>query len=366
MKIAVVKEIKTSEHRVAMTPSGVMSLTKSGHEVWVEKDAGLNSGFKDEQYQKAGAQVSETAEACYQWADMIVKVKEPLMQEYALIREGQIIFTYFHFAASMSLTRAMIERKAICVAYETIEDANGNLPLLAPMSAVAGKCAVQTGAALLEKVKGGKGVLLGGVPGVRRGNVVILGAGNVGVNAARVAAGMGANVYLLDINLQRLAELESSMPANVQTLFSSEWNIRQLLPTTDLVIGAVLIPGGKAPVLISKDMLAMMEPGSVILDVAVDQGGCIETIHPTTHDCPTYEVEGIIHYGVANIPGNVPNSSTGALTNATLPYILRMANLGWQTAFNDESLQSGFNLIKGKMVNAEVSKAFELHKKKSV
>lgn len=344
-----------------MTPAGVAELVKHGHTVYVQQTAGANSGFADEDYVNAGARMLPTIEEVYAAAEMIVKVKEPIAPEYKLIRRGQVVFTYFHFAADRALTEAMIESGGICIAYETVELPDRSLPLLIPMSEVAGRMSVQEGARFLEKPQGGKGKLLGGVPGVRPARVLILGGGIVGCNAAQMAAGMGAEVMITDINLPRLRYLSEVLPKNVKTLYSSEHNIRQELPTIDLVIGSVLIPGDKTPHLITRDMLRLMKPGTVLVDVAIDQGGCFETSHPTTHSDPTYVVDGIVHYAVANIPGAVPFTSTMALTNATLPYTIALADKGWQKACKDNpALALGVNVANGKVVYKAVADVFGL------
>lgn len=344
-----------------MTPAGVAELVKHGHTVYVQQTAGANSGFADEDYVNAGARMLPTIEEVYAAAEMIVKVKEPIAPEYKLIRRGQVVFTYFHFAADRALTEAMIESGGICIAYETVELPDRSLPLLIPMSEVAGRMSVQEGARFLEKPQGGKGKLLGGVPGVRPARVLILGGGIVGCNAAQMAAGMGAEVMITDINLPRLRYLSEVLPKNVKTLYSSEHNIRQELPTIDLVIGSVLIPGDKTPHLITRDMLRLMKPGTVLVDVAIDQGGCFETSHPTTHSDPTYVVDGIVHYAVANIPGAVPFTSTMALTNATLPYTIALADKGWQKACKENSaLALGVNVTNGKVVYKAVADVFGL------
>ena len=351
MKIGIPKEIKNNESRVALTPAGAKTLVQNGHTVMVETHAGENSGFTDLQYLKAGADIIPTAAEVYAAAEMIMKVKEPIACEYKLIRPGQLVFTYFHFASGKELTMAMIESKAVCLAYETVEKADRTLPLLIPMSEVAGRMSIQEGARCLEKPKGGKGILLGGVPGVKPAHVLVLGGGVVGTQAALMAAGLGAHVTIADISLPRLRYLAEIMPANVDTLMSTSYNIEELLPHTDLVIGAVLIPGAKAPHLITRDMLKLMQPGSVLVDVAIDQGGCFETSHPTTHAEPVYTVDGILHYCVANIPGAVPFTSTLALTNATLPYAVTLANLGWEKACEEnEDLRKGLNIVNGKVV----------------
>ena len=361
MIIGVPKEIKNNENRVGMTPAGVAELVKRGHSVYVQQTAGSNSGFADEDYVNVGAQMLPTIEEVYAAAEMIVKVKEPIAPEYKLIRRGQVVFTYFHFAADRALTEAMIESGGICIAYETVELPDRSLPLLIPMSEVAGRMSVQEGARFLEKPQGGKGKLLGGVPGVRPARVLILGGGIVGCNAAQMAAGMGAEVMITDINLARLRYLSEVLPKNVKTLYSSTHNIRMELPTVDLVIGSVLIPGDKAPHLITRDMLPLMKPGTVLVDVAIDQGGCFETSHPTTHSDPTYVVDGIVHYAVANIPGAVPFTSTMALTNATLPYTVALANKGWQKACQDDpTLALGVNVAEGKVVYKAVADVFGL------
>lgn len=332
MIIGVPKEIKNNENRVALTPAGVSELKMAGHTVYVQTMAGFDSGFEDKEYQEAGAMILPNIEDVYEKAEMIIKVKEPIASEYHLIRENQLLFTYFHFASSEELTHAMIDRKAVCLAYETVEKTDRSLPLLVPMSEVAGRMAVQEGAKYLEKPMKGRGILLGGVPGVKPANVLVLGGGIVGTQAAKMAAGLGANVTIMDVSLPRLRYLSDIMPANVETLMSNKYAITQAIQVTDLIIGAVLIPGTKAPHLITRDMLKLMRPGTVVVDVAVDQGGCIETCTPTTHENPTYIIDDIIHYCVANMPGAVPYTSTVALTNATLPYALQLANKGWKKA----------------------------------
>ncbi len=364
MIVGIPKEIKNNENRVSMTPAGVRELVKRGHTVYVQHTAGENSGFPNAEYERAGAHILPTIEEVYAIAEMIVKVKEPIEPEYKLVRRGQLVFTYFHFACDRTLTEAMLQSGATCLAYETVVDKQGTLPLLIPMSEVAGRMSVQEGARFLEKPQGGKGILLGGVPGVKPAKVLVLGGGVVGTEAALMAAGLGADVTVCDISLPRLRHLAEFMPKNVKTMFSSTYNIEQELPTTDLVIGAVLIPGAKAPHLITREMLGMMKKGSVMVDVAIDQGGCFETSHPTTHAEPVYEVDGIIHYCVANIPGAVPFTSTLALTNATLPYALRLADKGWQQACaEDPGLKLGLNVVDGKVTFPGVAEAFgmELH-----
>ncbi len=361
MIIGVPKEIKNNENRVAATPSGVTELTKRGHTVYVQATAGEGSGFSDEAYEQAGAKILPTIEETYAIAEMIMKVKEPIEPEYALIKEDQLLFTYFHFASYEPLTKAMVANKSVCLAYETVEKADRSLPLLVPMSEVAGRMATQKGANYLEKPLGGRGILLGGVPGVLPAKVLVLGGGIVGTQAAKMAAGLGADVTIMDINLKRLRELDDIMPANVNTMMSNEYNIREMIKTSDLIIGAVLIPGAKAPHLITRDMLKDMRPGTVLVDVAVDQGGCIETCKPTTHENPTFVIDDVLHYCVANMPGAVPYTSTLALTNATLPYAIQLANKGWKQACKDDKeLELGLNVIKGDVVYEAVADAFDL------
>jgi len=361
MKIGVPKEIKNNESRVGMTPAGVFELTKNKHIVFIQSSAGEGSGFFDEDYLNVGAIILQTIEEVYMLSDMIVKVKEPVAEEYPLIKPNQVLFTYFHFASSEELTFAMLKSDAICIAYETVEDKDGSLPLLTPMSEVAGRMAIQQGAKYLEKPIKGRGVLLGGVPGVPPGRVLILGAGVVGVQAAKMAAGLGAHVTVLDTNMKRLRYVNDVMPPHVVTEFSSEYNIRKHIKDHDLIVGGVLIKGSKAPKLITREMLKEMRPGTVIVDVAVDQGGCFETTVPTTHEDPTYIIDDVIHYCVANMPGAVPYTSTLALTNATLPYALQLANKGWKQACKDnEELRLGLNVVEGKVVYKGVSDAFGL------
>jgi len=361
MIIGVPKEIKNNENRVGATPAGVNELVRNGHTVYVQATAGEGSGFSDEDYIKAGATILPSIEEVYGIAEMIIKVKEPIEPEYNLIKEDQLLFTYFHFASHEPLTKAMIERKAVCLSYETVEKADRSLPLLVPMSEVAGRMSIQEGAKYLEKPLKGRGILLGGVPGVRPAKVLILGGGVVGTNAAKMAAGLGADVTILDTNLARLRYLNDIMPANVRTQMSNEFTIRELIPTHDLIIGAVLIPGAKAPRLITRDMLKDMRPGTVLVDVAVDQGGCIETCKPTTHENPTFIIDDVVHYCVANMPGAVPFTSTQALTNATLPYVVQVANKGWKKACADsEELKKGLNVVHGKVVYKGVAEAFNL------
>lgn len=361
MKIGVPKEIKDNENRVGLTPAGVAELIKHGHELFVQHTAGEGSGFPDDLYEKVGAKILPTIEDVYATADMIVKVKEPIEPEYPLVRKGQVLFTYFHFASDKPLTDAMIKSGAICVAYETVQTPDRRLPLLVPMSEVAGRMAALNGAFYLQKNKGGNGKLIGGVPGVKPAKVLVLGGGTVGEAAARAAAGMGAEVTITDINLARLRQLDIETPENVHTLYSSEHNIREELPTTDVVIGSVLIPGATTPHLITRDMLKLMQPGTVMVDVAIDQGGCFETSHATTHTDPTYVVDGILHYAVANIPGAVPYTSTTALTNATLRYAIALADKGWKQACKDDvALFKGLNVVEGKVTFKGVADAWNL------
>ncbi|WP_026464883.1 alanine dehydrogenase [Adhaeribacter aquaticus] len=361
MLIGLPKEIKNNENRVALTPGGVSELSKKGHTIFVQSTAGLGSGFKDAEYETAGATILPTLADVYAAAEMIVKVKEPIAAEYNLIKKDQLLFTYFHFASSEELTHAMLERGAVCLAYETVERPDKSLPLLIPMSEVAGRMAPQEGAKYLEKPLQGRGILLGGVPGVKPGNVLILGGGVVGTQAAKMAAGLGAQVTIMDINLTRLRELDDIMPKNVITQMSSEYNIRAAIKEADLIIGAVLIPGAKAPHLITRDMLKEMKAGTVLVDVAVDQGGCIETCRPTTHEDPTFIIDEVVHYCVANMPGAVPYTSTLALTNATLPYVLQLANKGWNVACSqNQDLKLGLNVVQGKVVYKGVAEAWHL------
>ena len=359
MLVGIPSEVKDNEYRVALTPAGTEAFTQAGHSVLVEAGAGLDSGFTDDFYENAGARVVQTAGEVWARAEMIMKVKEPVRREWPLIREGQLLFTYFHFAASEPLARALMESGAVAIAYETVGPEEGELPLLTPMSEVAGRMAVQQGAKYLERPSGGSGILLGGVPGVLPAKVLVLGGGVVGTQAARMAAGLGARVSVMDISLPRLRQLAEVMPANVNLLYSTRYAVRKQLRDADLVIGAVLLRGGKAPKLVKRDDLATMRPGSVIVDVAVDQGGCVETIRPTTHSDPVYEVDGIVHYGVANIPGAVPRTSTLALTNATLPYALALARHGWRGACAaDPDLARGINVAGGKVTHPGVAAAF--------
>ncbi|MCW9707336.1 alanine dehydrogenase [Fodinibius salsisoli] len=361
MIIGVPKEIKTHENRVSLLPGGVTRLKRNGHQVLVEKGAGEGSGFSDEKYVEAGATILEDIEKLWEQSEMIMKVKEPIEVEYSRMKEGQVIFTYFHFAASEALTEAVIESKATAIAYETVEKQDGSLPLLIPMSEVAGRMASQEGAKYLEKPLGGRGLLLGGIPGVKPANVMVLGGGIVGVNAAKIAAGMGANVTIMDISMPRLRYLDDVMSKNVDTVFSSEANIRSLLPDVDMIIGAVLKPGAKAPHLVTKEMLSDMQDGAVLVDVAIDQGGCFETSKPTTHDNPIYKVDGVVHYCVTNMPGAVPYTSTLGLTNVTLPYAIDLANKGWKKAVKEDAeLQKGLNITGGEIVYEPVADAFGL------
>ena len=359
MKVGIPKEIKQGESRVGMTPAGVSEFVKRGHTVYVQHTAGDGSGFPDKEYEEAGASILPTMEEVYASSDMIVKVKEPIAPEYPLIRKDQIVFTYFHFACERELTDAMLKSGAVCIAYETVQKADRSLPLLIPMSEVAGRMATLNGAYYLQKTKGGKGKLISAVPGVEPARVLVLGGGTVGEAAARMAAGLGASVIIADINLPRLRQLGMELPPNVHTIYSTEHNIRKLLPTVDIVVGSVLIPGAKCPHLITRDMLKLMESGSVLVDVAIDQGGCFETSRPTTHEDPVYTVDGIVHYCVANIPGAVSHTSTLALTNATLRYALALADKGWQQACRDDhALYLGLNVVDGKVTFKAVAEAF--------
>ncbi len=361
MQIGVPKEIKSNENRIALVPGGVEAFVSTGHRVLVETGAGLGSGFEDDAFRDAGAEVVTDPKEIWKTADLIMKVKEPIAEEWPRMRRGQVIYTYFHFAASEPLTRAVIDSGAIAVAYETVQLDSGELPLLTPMSEVAGRMAVQEGAKYLEKIFGGSGILLGGVPGVSPGEVVIIGGGVVGINSAKMAAGLGAHVTILDVDLHRLRYLADVLPANVDTAYSNRHNILDAIRRADLVVGAVLVPGAKAPSLVTRADLKEMKPGTVIVDVAVDQGGCVETIRPTTHEDPTYFVDGILHYGVANMPGAVPRTSTLALTNATLQYGLRLAHLGWKHACReDPALRLGLNIVEGRVVYPGVAEAFGL------
>jgi alanine dehydrogenase len=361
MIIGVPKEIKNNENRIALTPGGANELVKDGHKVYIQKSAGIGSGFSDAKYKKAGAKILPDIKAVYKKAEMIMKVKEPIKEEYKLIRENQLVFTYFHFASHKPLTTAMIKSKSVCLAYETVENPNKSLPLLVPMSEVAGRMSIQQGAKYLEKPQKGIGILLGGIPGVQPAKVMILGGGIVGMQAAKMAAGFGATVTILDINLERLRYLDDIMPANVSTMYSNEFNIRKMIKNHDLIIGAVLIPGAKAPNLITRDMLKEMRAGTVMVDVAVDQGGCFETTKPTTHEKPTYIIDDIVHYSVANMPGAVPYTSTIGLTNATLPFARQLASKGWKKACKENpSLKKGLNIINGDVVYKGVSDAFKL------
>ena len=361
MIVGVPKEIKKNEGRIALVPAGAEALCRAGHRVLVEAGAGEGSEFGDSLYRQARAEVVASAEEIWDRAGMIMKVKEPIESEWPLMRKDQVIFTYFHFAASEPLTRAVIGSGTAAVAYETVQLGSGELPLLTPMSEVAGRMSIQEGAKYLERFYGGRGVLLGGVPGVLPANVVIIGGGVVGTNAAKIAAGLGAHVTILDVSLARLRHLSDIMPANVDLLYSNGYNIREQLAQADLLVGAVLLPGKKAPNLVQRSDLKAMRPGSVIVDVAVDQGGCVDTIHPTTHEDPIYDVDGVIHYGVANMPGAVPRTSTLALTNATLPYALRLAELGWKNAcVEDPALALGVNIVHGAVTCSGVAEAFGL------
>ena len=361
MIIGVPKEIKNNENRVALTPAGVAELRRHGHTVLVQATAGVGSGFEDQEYVENGAEIRATAAEIFAQAEMIMKVKEPIKQEYDLIREDQLLFTYFHFASSEELTHAMIGRKAVCLAYETVEKADRSLPLLVPMSEVAGRMSIQEGAKYLEKPQKGRGILLGGVPGVKPAEVLVIGGGVVGTQAAKMAAGLGARVTLMDVSLPRLRYLSDIMPANVFTEMSNSYNIRKHVAHSDLIIGAVLIPGAKAPNLVTREMLKLMRPGTVMVDVAVDQGGCFETTRPTTHEDPIYIIDDVVHYSVANMPGAVPYTSTLALTNATLPYAIQLANEGWQKACSrNAELRLGLNVVGGEVVYKAVAEAFNL------
>src|SRR5437879_1799105 len=361
MIVGVPKEIKESEYRVSLVSAGAEALTEAGHTVLIEAGAGEGSGITDEEYQEHGATIVASSEEIYERAELIVKVKEPLPEEYPLIRPGQVLFTYFHFAADEGLIRAMLERRAVCIAYETLQLEDGSLPLLTPMSEIAGRMAIQEGAKYLERPMEGRGILLSGVPGVPPANIVILGGGVVGTNAAKIAAGIGARVTILDINLDRLRYLDDVMPKNVVTLFSDRVNIRRMLTEADLLIGAILIRGDRSPVLVTREMLKLMKRGAVIVDVAVDQGGCIETTRPTTHRNPTYIVEGVVHYCVTNMPGAVAGSSTYALSNETLPYVLRLAQHGWRRALADnQPLRHGLNIAEGKVVLPALADLYRL------
>jgi alanine dehydrogenase len=361
MIIGVPKEIKNNENRVALTPAGTQELVKRGHTVYIQSYAGTESGFADEQYVHAGGKIIQEAAEVYNLSEMIIKVKEPVEPEYGLIKKNHLVFTYFHFASYEPLTKAMIKSGATCLAYETVERNDGSLPLLIPMSEVAGRMSIQEGAKYLEKPMKGRGILLGGVPGVKPAKVLVLGGGVVGTNAAKIAAGMGADVTIMDVNLNRLRYLDDVMPKNVHTMVSNEYGIREMVKDHDLIIGGVLIPGAKAPKLITRDMLKTMRPGTVLVDVAVDQGGCIETCSPTTHEDPIFIIDDVVHYCVANMPGAVPYTSTLALTNATLPYAIQLANKGWKNACSENiDLQKGLNVIEGKIVYKAVADAFNL------
>lgn len=361
MIVGVPKEIKVHEYRVGLLPAGVEELKKRGHRVLVEHDAGYGCGVGDEDYEASGATIVGDPTVIYGQSELIVKVKEPMTPEIAMLREGQVVFTYFHFAADRGLTEGVRDSKCVAVAYETITDHKGQLPLLTPMSEVAGKMSPQEGAKYLERPMMGRGILLGGVPGVEPAEVLVIGGGVVGTNAAKVAAGLGARVIIMDVNIDRLRYLDDVMPANVDTVYSNAFNIRHHLQTADLVIGAVLIPGAKAPALIKREYLSLMKPGAVIVDVAVDQGGCCETTRPTTHDDPTYIVDGVVHYCVANMPGAVGRTSTFALTNATLPYALKLADLGYEQAARlDQGIANGINMVGGEVTNKAVADTFTM------
>lgn len=361
MIVGIPTEIKTHEYRVSITPVGVDELVRRGHRVLVEKDAGVGSGITNDEYAAVGATITDTAREVFEKSDMIMKVKEPQAAERAMMREGQVMFTYFHFAADRALTEGVLKTGSIAIAYETITDRNGRLPLLTPMSEVAGKMSIQEGAKFLERPTMGRGILLGGVPGVEPAMVLIVGGGVVGTNAAKIAAGLGATVLIMDVNVDRLRYLDDVMPANVHTIYSDRLTMRKYLPLADLVIGAVLIPGARCPILLPKEWLSLMKPGAVIVDVGVDQGGCCETIRPTTHDKPTYIVENVVHYGVANMPGAVGRTSTFALTNATLRYAVKLADLGYQEACRaDPGLAEGVNIERGRVTNKPVAETFDM------
>ncbi|MBA6154406.1 alanine dehydrogenase [Gelidibacter maritimus] len=361
MIIGIPKEVKADENRVAIQPSGVLEMKRNGHEVLIQKGAGVGSGFVDQLYIDAGATILDNVNELWKRAEMIMKVKEPIPQEYPLMREGQIVFTFFHFAANEALTKAVLDSKCVAIAYETVEEENGNLPLLVPMSEVAGRMAAQKGAVYLEKTKGGRGVLMGGITGVKPARVLVLGGGNVGVNAAKVAAGMGANTTIMHTTISRLSYLNDVLPKNINTLFSNPANIRAMLPVVDLIIGAALIPGAEAPKLITRDMLKEMRPGTVMVDVSIDQGGCFETSRPTTHEDPVFVVDGVTHYCVTNMPGAVPQTATVGLTNTTLNYAIEIANKGWKQALKeDKELQKGLNIANGTIVYQQVAEAFNM------
>jgi len=361
MIVGILKEIKTEENRVCMTPAGVEVMKHNGHTLLVEKDAGIGSGFDDAAYVEAGAEIVGAAKEIFDRADMVMHVKEPLPAEYELIRDGQIVFTYLHLAAAEELTHALIKSRSINIAYETIQKTDGSLPLLTPMSEVAGRMAIQQGAKYLEMAQGGHGVLLGGVPGVDPGTVVVIGGGVVGTHAAKMACGLGAKVYILDMSLERLRYLSDIMPSNCFVLMSSPAAVRKLVKEADVVVGAVLVTGAKAPRLVTREMLKTMKPGAVLVDVAIDQGGCFETSKATTHGDPIYTVDGVVHYCVANMPGAVPKTSTMALTNATLPYAVQIANKGWEKAMKENpEIKLGANVIKGKVTYQGVADAFGL------
>ena len=361
MIIGVPKEIKTEENRVAVVPGGVETLAAGGHTVVIEQNAGAGSGFGDLDYERAGATVASTHEQVFLESDLILKVKEPLPSEYPLLRQGQVLFTYLHLAASESLTTSLTEAKIIGIAYETVQAEDGYLPLLAPMSEIAGRMAPQEGAKYLEETYGGRGVLLGGIPGVPPANVVVLGAGNVGQNAARIALGMGASVTVLDINPRKLRAIDEAFQGRLVTMIADNYNIRVVITYADLVVGAVLVPGGRAPKVITRDMLKLMRSGAVIVDVAIDQGGCVESSRPTTHREPIYIEAGIVHYAVTNMPGAVPRTATRALTANTLPYVMTVADKGWKrAAADDPSLAKGVNLVEGRITHKGVADAFSL------
>jgi alanine dehydrogenase len=361
MIIGILKEIKTVENRVSMTPAGVEVMKQHGHTILVEKNAGSNSGFEDAEYVEHGAEIVETIDEIYEQAEMILRVKEPQPSDYNLLKEGQIYFSYLHLAASEEVTHALIRSRSVNIAYETIQKADGSLPLLIPMSEVAGQMAIQEGAKYLEMAQGGDGVLLGGVPGVEPGTVMIIGGGVVGINAAKRACGLGAHTYILDLDLDRLRYLSDVMPPNCFTLMSNPANIRGLIKEADVVVGAVLVPGGKTPTLVTREMLKTMKKGAILIDVSIDQGGCFETSRETTHSRPTYVIHDVVHYAVSNMPGALPKTSTMALTNATLPYVLEIANKGWKRAMTENpEIKFGANVVQGKVTYKAVADVFAL------
>ena len=361
MRVGILKEIKAEENRVSMTPAGVEVMKENGHTVLVEKNAGARSGFEDAAYAAVGAEIIDEPKEIFQQSELILRVKEPMPSEYGLMREGQIYFSYLHLAASEEVTRALIKTPSLYIAYETIQKADGSLPLLTPMSEVGGRMAVQQGAKYLEMSQGGHGILLGGVPGVDPGTVIIIGGGVVGINAAKTACGLGAKVYILDRNLDRLRYLSDVMPKNCFPLMSTPATIRDLITRADVVVGAILVRGAKTPKLVTREMLKTTKKGAVLVDVSIDQGGCFETSHETTHSKPTYSVDGVVHYAVSNMPGAVPKTSSLALTNATLPYVVEIANKGWNRALRENpEIRLGANLVQGKVTCKPVAEAFGL------